>query len=219
MQRLFLIILILAFGVTSADARRRKHRIQGYFSYMYIVPRAAPVMPRGGQSYVLRPRPGATVVLRPRPGATVPPFDEPHRPLKYSSPADLVPPDWQLQSADPSWKGQRFLSPDGRGWFTLYATAAEQNAIAAHMKEVAFVDGEEITYIGGERNWIAVSGFKGDRIFYRKAVLACAGERWHHVAFEYPAAAKRKMDEFIKRASEMVHLTQNQGCETPVSNQ
>jgi hypothetical protein len=208
MQRLFLIILILAFGITSADARRRKLRIQGYFSYMHIVPRAAPVMPRGGQSYVLRQRPRATV----------PPFDEPHRPLKYSSPADMVPPDWQSQSADPSWKGQRFLSPDGRGWFALYATAAEQNAIAAHMKEVAFVDGEEITYIGGERSWIAVSGFKGDRIFYRKAVLACAGERWHHVAFEYPAAAKRKMDEFIKRASEMVHLTQNQGCETPVSN-
>jgi hypothetical protein len=210
MQRLFLIILILAFGVTSADARRRKLRIQGYFSYMYIVPRAAPVMPRAGQSYVLR--------QRQRPGTTVPPFDEPDRPLKYSSPADLVPSDWQLQSADPNWKGQRFLSPDGRGWFTLYATAAEQNAIAAHMKEVAFVDGEEITYIGGERSWIAVSGFKGDRIFYRKAVLACAGERWHHVAFEYPAAGKRKMDEFIKRASEMVHLTQNQGCETPVSN-
>jgi hypothetical protein len=209
MQRLFLIILILAFGVTSADARRRKHRQQGYYPYMYMVPRGAPVMPRGGQSYESRERPGAIV----------PPFDEPRRPLRYSNPADLVPPDWQLQAADPNWKGQRFLSPDGTGWFAVYAAAAEQNAIAAHMKKVAFVDGEQITYIGGERSWIAVSGFKGDRIFYRKAVLACAGERWHHVDFEYPASAKRKMDEFIKRASEVVHLSQNHGCDTPVSNQ
>ena len=209
MQRLFLIVLILAFGATSADARRRKHRQQGYYPYLYIVPRAAPVMPRGGQSGEFRQRRGATVS----------PFDEPRRAVRYSSPADLVPPDWQLQPADSNRNGQRFLSPDGTGWFAVYESAAEKNAIPSQMKKVAFVDGEEITYIGGERSWIAVSGFKGDRIFYRKAVLACAGERWHHVEFEYPASAKRKMDEFITRASEAMHLTQNEGCDTPVSNQ
>ena len=38
-----------------------------------------------------------------------------------------------------------------------------------------------------ERDWIAVSGFKRSRIYYRKAVVACEGKVWHYVEFEYPA--------------------------------
>src|SRR5262249_38271453 len=103
MQRLFLIVLILAFGVTSADARSGQHRPQGYSPKLYIAPAAAQVMPRAEQSDEFRQRRGATV----------PPFDEPQRRGRYSSPADLVPPDWQLQPADSNRNGQRFLSPDG----------------------------------------------------------------------------------------------------------
>jgi hypothetical protein len=43
------------------------------------------------------------------------------------------------------------------------------------MKAVAFADGEQITHLRGERSWIEVSGFKGDRIFYRKAIVVCGG--------------------------------------------
>ena len=37
-----------------------------------------------------------------------------------------------------------------------------------------------------------VSGTKGDRVFYRKAVLSCDGREavWHHIAREYPARMK-----------------------------
>jgi len=79
------------------------------------------------------------------------------------------------------------------------------------------MEGEEVTYLRGERSWIAVSGFKGDRIFYRKAVLACAGDRWHQVAFEYPASAKRSMEDFVNRAAEGLDETRDRGCDTPVS--
>jgi hypothetical protein len=206
MQRLFLVILILALGVTAADARRRKHRLHVHQSYMYVVPRDAVVVPRARQS----------LESRQRSGMPVPPFDEP-RPLRYRSAADLVPPDWQLQPTDPDSKGQRFVSPDGTGSFTAYTVPADQDAITAYMKNLAFADGEEVTNIRGERTWIAVSGFKADRIFYRKAVLACAGQRWHNVAFEYPAADKRKMAEFVNRASEVAQLSQNHDCDMPVS--
>jgi hypothetical protein len=54
-------------------------------------------------------------------------------------------------------------------------------------------EGETVTYFRREPDWIAVSGFKGGRIFYRKAVLACGGTVWHHIEFEYPAALKRRM--------------------------
>jgi hypothetical protein len=36
--------------------------------------------------------------------------------------AELVPPDWQLQSTDPNLKGQRFVSADGAAWLALFAT-------------------------------------------------------------------------------------------------
>jgi hypothetical protein len=75
-------------------------------------------------------------------------------------------------------------------WFEWYRVAAGDKSVAAHMKSVAFADGEELTQVRGERNWIAVSGFHGDRIFYRQALLACAGDRWHQIAFEYPSNAK-----------------------------
>ena len=54
--------------------------------------------------------------------------------------------------------------------------------------------GEQITYQKRESDWGAISGFKGSKIFYRKAVLACGGTVWHAIAFEYPAARKREMD-------------------------
>jgi hypothetical protein len=82
------------------------------------------------------------------------------------------------------------------------------------MKSFAFGDGEAITSLAGERTWIAASGFNGDRLFYRKAALACGGDRWHHIAFEYPANAKRSMQDVIRRAVEMLDSSQNTGCDT-----
>lgn len=68
------------------------------------------------------------------------------------------------------------------------------------MRAVAFVDGEERTYLGGERDWIVASGQKAGRIFFWKARLACGGKSWRHIAFEYPMEAKRRMDRVVTRA-------------------
>src|SRR5262245_1940237 len=204
MQRFLLVVLILVLGVTSADARRRKHRSHAYPSYMDVVP-----------GDVVMRRDGRSLEARRRPELSMPPSDQP-RPPRYRTAADLVPPDWQVQD-DPAFRGRRFVSPDGAGSFIAYTEPADRNDIPAYLKKVAFVDGEELAQIRGERTWIAVSGFKGDRIFYRKAVLACGGERWHNVAFGYPVAEKRRLAEFVTRASEVVQLSQDHDCDTPVS--
>ena len=83
------------------------------------------------------------------------------------------------------------------------------------MKTVAFVDGEQITRLRGERSWIEVSGFKGDRIFYRKSVLACGGTSWHEIAFEYPAEAQLKV--FVDRAANAVEINRDKGCPASVA--
>ena len=52
----------------------------------------------------------------------------------------------------------------------------------------------------------------GDRIFYRKAMLACAGLVWHQLAFEYPTADKRAFDQLVTRASYALQAYGQVGC-------
>jgi hypothetical protein len=78
--------------------------------------------------------------------------------------AEIVPPDWQLQPADPNLKGQRFVSADGEGSLALYATPVQEEPIAKHMNAIAFVDGEQITHLHGEKNWIEVAGLKSQAL-------------------------------------------------------
>src|SRR5215510_8256421 len=82
------------------------------------------------------------------------------------NPADMVPPNWQLQPPDANWKGNRFLSPNGSSWLNAYASWTDTEPITSHMQSIAFAAGETVTYLRGERDWIVVSGTKGDRIFF-----------------------------------------------------
>ena len=203
MRRFLLAMLILLFAVDAADARRKRHRY-GYRSQIVIIP------PPG--------------LMAPGPNFMAPGMHDPRammsdpRSARRSGRTDgnVIPPDWQLAPPDANWNGRRFLSPDGTSWFAAYTAPAEEGAIAAHMKTISFADGETITYLRGERTWIAVSGFKGSRIFYRKAVIACAGTTWKHIAFEYPAELKRDMDRFVILAAQALDRDQT-GCDSAVS--
>ena len=128
-----------------------------------------------------------------------------------------MPRDWELAPPDANWTVKRYVSSDGASWFAAYTAPAAEENIAAHMKTVAFADGETVTYLRGERTWIAVSGFKGSRIFYRKAVIGCAGRIWRHIAFEYPAELKRNLDHFVLSAARALEIDQT-GCDAAVSS-
>jgi hypothetical protein len=172
MRRALLFVLILTLTLAPADAR---HRYRWGFLGFLSMPHAH----RHGHHhhhYAKRDTRSAVRTDRAR-GHT-------------STATELVPPDWQLQPADPNLKGQRFVSPDGEGSLALYATPVEKEPIAKHMNAIAFVDGEQITHLHGEENWIEVSGTKADHSFYRKAVLACDGQVWHEVSFEYPTESQ-----------------------------
>ena len=78
------------------------------------------------------------------------------------------------------------LFPFGRlgdAWLSLYAEPVDREPIPAHIEHVRNAPGEMITYERREPNWIVVSGYKGNRIFYRRATLACENRQWHHIAF------------------------------------
>jgi hypothetical protein len=144
------------------------------------------------------------------------PLDTAHARQHGTNPAtggiqSALPADWKLLPPEPDWTGKRLTSPDGRAWLAVYEARA-QSSIPAYMDTIARAGGEKITYLKRGSTWIVTSGFKGDRIFYRKAMLACANTRWHNIAFEYPAAEKRHYDAFVTRTSRALAAHRNDGC-------
>ena len=133
-------------------------------------------------------------------------------PEKATDYHSIVPSDWTLLREDPTSHERRFISPSGDAWLALYAEPADREPIQAHIAQVRQHENERITYEREEQTWIVVSGYIGDRIFYRKAMLACGGQVWHHLAFEYPAIQKRAFDLFVTRSSYALQAYGQVGC-------
>lgn len=130
----------------------------------------------------------------------------------------LVPPTWKEEPATENWDGKRYLSPDGMSWIAIYKAPADGEQVSDHLRDVIFAPNETITYLHGERTWVAVSGFKGDRIVYRKALLACEGKEWHHIAFEYPIELKERLDPMVTATARALDGTVA-NCGRPVAKQ
>jgi hypothetical protein len=192
-QKVLIVILLSLFLVQTADARKRRHQ-RVLESDVFIV------TPDGRSSDRSRKKSDR------RRSAPIPL-------------ATIVPPGWQLQPPEPNSQSKRFKSPDGAAWLSIYKTSAD-GPVADHMKSVAFAgEGETLTSIQGERSWIAVAGFKESRMFYRKAILACGGRVWHHVAFEYPPEMKARIDRFVLLAAGGLNESQADCDEAVVERQ
>jgi len=111
----------------------------------------------------------------------------------------LVPPGWTQEAADAETKTRKFASPDGTSFLFGRQIKADRSALHRDLDRIAYRDGEEITYHRRASSWIAVSGYRQSRIFYRKINLACGGTRWNFIELEYPRENKRRMDPIVTR--------------------
>lgn len=97
--------------------------------------------------------------------------------------------------------GRVFASPDKQSRIIV------SGGFRAFQKEQEFADrlapgvAETVTYRRKGKDWLAVSGTKGDRIFYRKSLLSCNGTVWNSVAIDYPASQKKKFDPLVTRVA------------------
>ena len=123
----------------------------------------------------------------------------------------IIPHDWRALPPPQGLNARGFVSPDGNSKIVLYAKRATR-PVAAQLARLRSVRGGDITYEREGRTWIVVSGFKANRIFYRKAQLACGGRAWHYLEFEYPANQKRVFDEFVTRSSKALGAYARSGC-------
>ncbi len=123
----------------------------------------------------------------------------------------IVPPDWTVLSPGKSneW---RAVSPRKDAWLSLYTTPAG-GFVGLHLHRWGTGRGDRVTYQRQGETWSVVSGYTAqNRIFYRETMLACEGRKWHELDFEYPAAAKRRMNEFVDRASHALGAYGSAGC-------
>jgi hypothetical protein len=193
MRIVFLIALIFAFSAGEADARHRGHFRYGYGRHV------------------------------PRMSLVPPPYALGRSAYAYSrqQTREFPPPTWQLQPPDPNWQGRRFVSPRGEAWLAFYASPADQETVSAHFKTLAFADGEEIVTLHASRDQLIVTGAKGDRVFYRKARLACDGRQWHHVALEFLFGIEerqgRSYELLVAQAARALDLADDDGCMAPTA--
>lgn len=123
----------------------------------------------------------------------------------------IIPPDWT--TTRPRQDVRRFISPDRSAWLSLYAVPVGRESVRDHIEGLKRHFGPGVvTYERGGKTWLVLSGFKGSRIFYRKAMLACGGRAWHYLEFQYPRSEKRAFDEFVTRASDALKAYSNAGC-------
>lgn len=107
-----------------------------------------------------------------------------------------LPDGWVMTSQDADTKTRMFQSQDGQATLTTHQSKTSPD-LSRDMDEIAHHDGERVTYQRRGSTWIAVSGYRGDQIFYRKSNLACGGRRWHNIEFTYPISDKRRMDRAV----------------------
>jgi len=106
-----------------------------------------------------------------------------------AAPPPIVPPGWVAEHVPGDRMIIRYVSPDRHAALTLRDMPSEREVSGLlHRPD------ESVTYRQRGRSWTVVSGYRGDQIYYRRANLACGGERWHLIELNYPAADKRRMD-------------------------
>ena len=94
----------------------------------------------------------------------------------------IVPNSWTLLPRAPDSLGRRFISPSGDAWLWYFAVPVQSQGHPPTARGQA-------TYEARGGDWTVTSGYWGDRIFYRRAMLACHNTKWRQIEFEYPAAS------------------------------
>ena len=130
--------------------------------------------------------------------------------------AALIPRDWRAAPHDPNLQGSRFVSPTGDAWVRFYAVPADKEALDQYWTTVALADGEDLRSLRRDRAWVEITGFKGGRMYFRKAVLACGEREWRHVEYEYPAEGRKTFQAKVARMSRAFDLAFTQFCDQTV---
>ncbi|PWB81982.1 MAG: hypothetical protein C3F11_13490 [Methylocystaceae bacterium] len=119
---------------------------------------------------------------------------------RFGTTAD-VPESWAMGEPPENDDGRIFTAPDKRSELIVSGSFH----VLPHEEEIAIKlapnEGETVAYVKRGKDWIVVSGTKGDEIFYRKSILSCNGTIWNSVSIRYPSVEKGKFDPLVVRVA------------------
>ncbi|MCW2282555.1 serine/threonine-protein kinase [Rhodoblastus acidophilus] len=104
---------------------------------------------------------------------------------------------WTMEPEPENNDGRRFASPDGDASVSIYGHFALDSREEEMARKAEADEGETVAYSAKRANWVVLSGTRGDRIFYRKALLSCGDQVWNNISIEYPAQDKAKYDKLV----------------------
>ncbi len=107
------------------------------------------------------------------------------------------PADWTMGPEPANDDGRQFFSPDAQASLTISGMFAVDGRAEEMAEKARPLDGENVTYSAKGANWLALSGTRGDKIFYRKSLLSCRNQVWNDVEIEYAAEDKSKYDALV----------------------
>lgn len=122
-----------------------------------------------------------------------------------------------LDPDDKDNQGVRFISKDGEAVIWAWgALNTDNRSLLNYMKFVR--DKAErkgiITYSPHGDNWFVLSGYKDDRIFYRKVILSCNDYVVNNLHIEYPKALRKLYEPIVEGLEN--HFRSGKGYYTPV---
>ena len=122
-----------------------------------------------------------------------------------------------LDPEDEENQGVRFISKDGEAVIWAWGTLNTRNRSLLAYKKFVSEKAKRIgtiTYKPNGDNWFALSGYKGERIFYRKVIMSCNGYVINSLHIEFPRDMRKLYDPIIEHLEN--HFRPGRGNYTPV---
>jgi hypothetical protein len=129
-----------------------------------------------------------------------------------------VPADWRTEPPPANGDGAGFVSPDGGARIVVFARFPLETSPSQALDELATPrEGERVVYMQRAARSLTLSGFSGDMIFYRRAILTCEDRVWNNFEITYPASQKRAYDALVAHVAGSLRGGQPEGmqCRSP----
>ncbi len=113
--------------------------------------------------------------------------------FKVSYPTCMFKPGPEPENSD----GLVFTSEDGRASFTAYGSHNALDFTPQTYSDWSKRDTDTVTYERVKQNWIVLSGYRGDMVFYKKTIFSCGNQIMNTVYWVYPTEQKHLYDPIV----------------------
>ncbi len=113
--------------------------------------------------------------------------------------------------------GRTWRSLDDGGTIALYGgfivVAPDFAVLRTWREETERAGGTRITYRAGGRSWFVLSGLNGGMVVYERVEVACGGDAYVAIRFDYPAATAKRWDRIVKRSAASLEAATAADCD------